>query len=131
VRPDRRPAGVSYLGWIVKRLGCAFSGLFQFLAEPTNLRIHLPAAALAVALSAWLKIDRLEWCFVILAIGLVFTAEGLNSALESLADAVHPGHHPLVGHAKDVAAGAVLLSSFVAAAVGCVVFLPRLIALLG
>ena len=118
----------SYLRWIALRLGWAFRGLFSFLREPQNLSVHLPAAAIVFAVGCILQIDRVEWCLIIFAIAAVFVSEGLNSALESLADAVHPTEHPLVGRAKDVAAGAVLLASFAAAAVGLIVFLPKLIA---
>ena len=127
-----RPGGdpeCSWLRWIALRLGWAFRGMFAFLGEPQNLYAHLPAAFIVFAVGCILQIDRLEWCLIIFAIAIVFVSEGLNSALESLADAVHPTEHPLVGRAKDVAAGAVLLASFAAAAVGLIIFLPKLLAL--
>ena len=69
----------------------------------------------------------MEWIAVSLSIGIVLGAEGFNTALESLADAVHPEQHPLVGRAKDAAAGAVLLAAIAAIVVGILVFLPKLI----
>ena len=119
----------SLFRWTALRLGWAFKGLFSFLREPQNLYVHLPAAAAVFAVGCILRIDRVDWCLIVFAVAIVLVSEGLNSALESLADAVHPTEHPLVGRAKDVAAGAVLLASFAAAAVGVIVFLPKLIAL--
>jgi len=104
--------------------------MFAFLREPQNTYVHLPAACIVFAVGCILQIDRVEWCLIVFAIAIVFVSESLNSALESLADAVHPTEHPLVGRAKDVAAGAVLLASFAAAAVGLIIFLPKLFALL-
>ena len=76
-----------------------------------------------------LDIDRGEWLAVIICIGAVFMAEGFNSAVEAVCDLVSPEHHPLVKRAKDIAAGAVLLMAVAALACGCIIFLPRLIAL--
>jgi diacylglycerol kinase (ATP) len=61
----------------------------------------------------------------------VWTAEALNTALEFLADAASPEFHPLVGHAKDVAAGAVLISAAGAVVIGLLVLGPHVIALVG
>ena len=69
---------------------------------------------------------RLEWCAIVAAIGLVWTAEGLNTALEALTDLVSPGEHPLAGRAKDMAAGAVLCAAIAAAIIGAIIFLPKL-----
>jgi diacylglycerol kinase (ATP) len=68
---------------------------------------------------------------VVLAIAIVWTAEALNTALEYLTDLASPDYHPLAGRAKDVAAGAVLISALGAAAIGLIVFGPHLLKLLG
>ena len=103
----------------------AFRGLKALLWREHNAWLHLLAALLAGGAGWLLGISRLEWCLVALAIGSVFAAEAFNTALEALADAVHPEQHPLVGHAKDLAAAGVLLASFGAAAVGVLIFVPR------
>ena len=86
---------------------------------------------LAVAAGFWFGISRGEWCAVIAAIGLVWTAEGLNTALEAVVDLVSPDQHPLAGRAKDVAAGAVLCAAISALVIGLLIFGPRLCALAG
>ncbi|MBX6377646.1 MAG: diacylglycerol kinase [Clostridia bacterium] len=94
------------------------------------MRLHTLATAV-VALLGWLGgIEAWAWAVLALAVGLVLTAELLNTALETLGDRVAPGQDPLVGRAKDVAAGAVLVAAGCAVAVGVAVFLPRLDVLL-
>ena len=104
----------------------AFEGLSVMLRTQPNAWIHAVATALVVALGLHLGIDRQEWMAVVLAIGMVWVAEGLNTAIEFLADAAVPDPHHLIRHAKDVAAGAVLLASVAAAVLGALVFLPHL-----
>ncbi len=105
----------------------AFSGLFLVVRTQQNMRLHLVAAGMAVILGALFKLTNGEWAAVLLAIGLVMAAECFNTALEKLADALHPEQHPLVGQAKDMAAGAVLCAAFAAGAVGLVVFGGRIL----
>ena len=89
-----------------------------------NAWIHA-AATVAVLVAAFLfRISRADWCWIILAISIVWTAEALNTAFEFLADAASPEFHPLVRDAKDVAAGAVLLTAVASAVIGSIVFWP-------
>lgn len=104
---------------------CAFAGLRDFLRE-RNARLQLLAAVLAIGLGLWLGLPRSEWVAIVLCCVLVLAAEAFNSALEKLADALHPAEHPLVGRAKDLAAGAVLLLALASLVVGGIVFFPRL-----
>lgn len=105
---------------------CAFQGVKALLLREHNAWLHLGAAAAAGGLGWFLRISRAEWCLVAFAVGSVLAAEAFNTAIETLADAVAPGHNPAVGRAKDLAAGGVLLTSMAAAAVGLIVFVPRL-----
>ena len=104
----------------------ALRGLAEMLREEANARLHLAAGLAAVALGLVLGLGRAEWTAVILAIGLVWAAEALNTALEDLCDLVSPEFHPLVRRAKDVAAGGVLCAALAAAVVGLLVFGPAL-----
>ena len=79
---------------------------------------------------AWLRLSRAEWCWIILAIAIVWTAEALNTAFEFLADVASPEFHPTVRDAKDVAAGAVLVTAVASAVIGGLIFLPHLAKLL-
>ncbi len=91
-----------------------------------HARFHALAAVVAVTLGFFLKLSAAEWCCVIFAITMVFACEAFNTAIEFLADRISPEHHPLIGKAKDVAAAAVLISAFGAAAVGAVIFGSKL-----
>ena len=104
----------------------AAAGLLAVLVTQHNARIHAVATVLVLVLGLFLGVSRLEWCWLIAAIGAVWTAEAINTALESLADAVAPQPHPLVGRAKDAAAGAVLVAALCAAAIGVLVLGPHL-----
>jgi len=105
----------------------AFRGLAVLLAGQHNAWVHALATGLVVALGAWLRVSRGEWCLLVMAMALVWTAEALNTAAEELADAVHPERHPGVGRAKDVAAAGVLLAALAAAVVGLLILVPRLL----
>ena len=108
----------------LRSFGYALRGLLVMLREQPHAQFHLLATLLVLCLGLWLHLRREEWLALLLTIGLVWVAEGMNTALEYLCDAVHPEHHPLVGKAKDVAAGAVLASAAVALAIGWLVFGP-------
>jgi len=97
------------------------------LSGQHNARIHASAVIAVIAAGAAFQVSRLDWLALVLAIGLVLTAEALNTGLELLADAAVPERHPLVEKAKDVAAGAVLLSAVTAVAVAALVFGPKLL----
>jgi diacylglycerol kinase (ATP) len=101
-------------------------GLVHGLGGGRNLRIMAVVAAAAVALGWFHGLAPGEWCAVILACGLVLAVELLNSAGEEMADLAQPERDPRVGRIKDLMAGASLVAALAAAAVGVVVFLPKL-----
>ena len=88
--------------------------------------VHLLATIVVLAAGIWFSVDSLEWSLLVLAIGLVWTAEALNSAVEFAVDLASPDYHEVAGQAKDVAAAAVLLAAFSAVAVAIGVFGPRI-----
>jgi diacylglycerol kinase (ATP) len=106
----------------------AVRGITALLANEANAQIHGVASIAAIALGLWLGLTPGEWCWIALAIALVWVAEALNSALEALADAVHPARDPRIGRAKDLAAGAVLVAAIASAVIGALLFGPRLLA---
>ncbi|GAA4018912.1 diacylglycerol kinase [Hymenobacter fastidiosus] len=114
----------------VASFGHAFRGVAAALRSEVHLRFHAGATVAAVGLGFYLRISRLEWALVALAIGAVWSAELLNTALEALTDLVSPEYHPLAGRAKDVAAGAVLVVALAALVVGLLVFGPPLVAMI-
>ena len=108
----------------------AIAGIVSMVGSQANVKLHLLAAVLVIVAGCYFDLSLTEWCLVALAIASVLAVEGFNTALEHLTDLVSPEQHPLAGKAKDVAAGAVLLAALGAAAVGLLVFLPKIWAIL-
>ncbi len=115
----------------VRSFAYALAGIGLMLRSQHNAWIHAAASAVVCAAGFALGISRLEWCWIVLALMAVWSAEALNTAFEFLADVASPEFHPLVKHAKDVAAGAVLLAAIGAAIIGLLVLGPPLLARLG
>jgi len=126
VRHTRMPPTFSMVERIAS-FGHALRGIAELVKTQPNAWIHAAATCLVCALAAILGISAREWLAVVLAISSVWSAEALNTAFESLCDAVSPDRDPRVRRAKDVAAGAVLVSATGAATVGLIVFAPRLL----
>ena len=110
--------------------GHAFRGVAAALRSEVHLRLHALATAAVLGLGFYFGIGRLEWALVALAVGLVWSLELVNTAVEAVVNLVSPEYHPLAGRAKDVAAGAVLAGAGAALAVGLLVFGPRIWALI-
>ena len=109
----------------------AFQGMRTLLKEERNARFHAFVTLLLLPLACYYPISQVEWLFVILCIGLVFSAEAFNSALERLANRIQADYDPLIGQAKDLAAAAVLILSIASAAIGLIIFTPHLLHTLG
>ncbi len=115
----------------LRSLRCAGRGLGLMLATQHNAWLHAVATVCVCAAGCACRLAPGAWCAVVLACMAVWMAEGLNTALELLADAACPDFHPLVGQAKDVAAGAVLLAALGAVVIGLLVFGPPVLGFLG
>lgn len=112
----------------IRSVRCALAGLRIMVASQHNAWIHA-AATLAVALASWrFGLTRLEWCWIILAVISVWTAEALNTAFEFLTDVASPEFHPVAAKAKDVAAGAVLIAAVGSVLIGVLILGPYALA---
>ncbi|TWT73592.1 Undecaprenol kinase [Posidoniimonas polymericola] len=105
---------------------CALRGLAVAVRGEDSFWVHLPAAVVVIGLAAWLRVSAVEWLLLVLSIGVVWTAELFNTALEHLAKAVTREPNDHVGNALDVAAAAVLVAAGAAKVVGTVIFATRL-----
>jgi diacylglycerol kinase (ATP) len=115
----------------VKSFFHAFSGLGDILSTEHNAWIHAVLTVLSLSLSIWLRIHFTEFVLIIIVITLVWVAEAFNTVLEIVVDMVSPRYSKAAKRAKDIAAGAVLVASIGAAAVGFCIFVPPLMAKLG
>jgi len=118
--------GVNSLRAFVRSFEHAFAGFRTLLRTQPNARIHACVTVAVIATGLIAGVSPGEWCLLVLAIMVVWTAEAFNTALEFLADAATPEFHPLVKQAKDVATGAVLISAAGAVVIGALVFGPHL-----
>ncbi len=96
------------------------------LASQQNAWIHTAATIAVVAAGLYFHLTKFEWCWIILTIVSVWTAEALNTAFEFLTDVASPSFHPLAEKAKDVAAGAVLITAIGSVLIGMLIFGPHL-----
>ena len=130
------PAGKSEGSCTLRDSFChAFVGLWYAIRTQRNMRIHLAVLVTVLATGVYLGLPWLHWAILALTSGFVLVAEMFNTVAEAALDAATPHYHPLVKVAKDVAAGAVLITAVVAAVVGLLILGPplwqRLAALLG
>lgn len=114
-----------------RSFGQAYRGILYSWKTQKHLRFHIVAGTIVLIAAWWLKLTRWEWAILLLTIGSVIAAEVMNTAVEIVVDLVQPNFHPLAGMAKDVAAGAVLVTAIQAVAVGIVIFGPPLIRWVG
>jgi diacylglycerol kinase (ATP) len=111
----------------LKSVRHAFHGVGLMLISQHNAWLHAFASFAVVATGVLCRLSAEEWCWIILAIMAVWTAEALNTALEFLADVTSSEFHPLVRKAKDVAAGGVLISAMGSVIIGLLVLGPPLL----
>jgi diacylglycerol kinase len=110
----------------LKSFRFAVNGLRFSLHQQINIKIQIALALAVIAFAFYISITRMEWIALLLCIGLVISLELINTALEDLVDLVCPQFNPIAGRIKDIAAGAVLFASLMAALVGLVIFYPYL-----
>lgn len=113
----------------IRAVRYAINGVLVMLKSQHNAWIHALATLIVCALGLYFDFTKSEWCWIVLAIAVVWTAEALNTSLEFLINAATPEYHPLVEKAKDVAAGAVLISAIGAAVIGLIIIVPYLLRL--
>ncbi len=104
----------------------ALNGIVDNIINTPNFRIHLCIALLAILAGYYFDISKMEWLAIIFCIGLVLTAESLNTSIEYLTDLVTKDYHELAKKTKDAAAGSVLLSAITACIIGLYIFIPYL-----
>ena len=105
----------------------AFNGIKYVIGHENNIFYQLVAAIITILVGYILGLSKTEWAIIILMIGLVLTAETFNTAIEKLADHLHPQKHPAIGLVKDVAAGAVLIIALTAVVIALIIFGAKLI----
>ena len=116
----------SFLVNRLKSVGWADKGAFILLRTEASIKIQFVVAILVTIAGFYYEISATEWLFQVAMIGLVMSIEGVNTAIEAMADFVHPDRHSSIGHIKDVAAGAVFIAAISAVIVAAIIYYPKL-----
>ncbi len=115
----------SFLGKRLKGCGYALKGAWMLLRNEASIQVQAVIAIIMTFAGFYFELSTSEWIFQILSIGLVMSIEGLNTAIEEIADFVHPDFHNKIGFIKDVAAGAVFIAAITAIIIGCIIYIPK------
>jgi diacylglycerol kinase (ATP) len=107
----------------------ALKGAIILLRTESSIQVQFFIAILLSFAGLYFNISSTEWMFQIAAIGLIMSIEGLNTAIEEIADFIHPDFHHKIGLIKDIAAGAVFIAAFAGLIIGLFIYVPKIVAL--
>lgn len=111
----------------LKSMKFAVQGALKLLTTEHSVMTQVGIGVILTICGFVFDISRTDWMFQIFAIGLVLSVEGLNTAIEKIADFIHPEFHEKIGFIKDIAAGAVFFAAMTAIAIGCFIYIPKFI----
>ena len=111
----------------LKSVTYAFKGAAKLITTEHSIMVQFSLGILMTIAGFYFGITATQWLFQTLAIGLVMSIEGLNTAIEKIADFIHPNYHERIGFIKDIAAGAVFFAALTAIAIGLIIYLPILL----
>jgi diacylglycerol kinase (ATP) len=114
----------SFFSGRLKSLVYAAKGAYKLIITEHSIMIQFSIAILITIAGFYFKISKVEWLIQILAIGLVLSVEALNTAIEKIADFIHPDYNKSIGFIKDIAAGAVFFAALAALIIGAIIYIP-------
>lgn len=115
----------TYLGKRLKGFKYSTKGAWLLLKNEASIQVQAVIALVITIAGFYFNISATEWIAQTLAIGLVMSIEGLNTAAEEIANFVHPDFHNKIGYIKDVAAGAVFFAAIAAIVISCIIYIPK------
>lgn len=115
----------SFVTGRLKSFKYAIRGAYKLISTEHSVMVQFFLGIAITIAGFYFNISKTEWLFQTMAIGLVLSIEGLNTAVEKIADFIHPNFHDKIGFIKDVAAGAVFFAAVVAIAVGLIIYIPK------
>ena len=110
-----------------KSIEHALDGLKAIFRDERNFRKDILAALFVILMGILLKISHYDWIALTLVISLVLISETINSVIEAICDTVSQEYKVNIKYAKDVSAGAVLVSAFVSITTGVLIFIPYIL----
>lgn len=114
----------SFITGRLKSFKYAILGAYKLVTTEHSIMVQFSLGILVTVAGFYFGISKTEWLFQTMAIGMVLSIEGLNTAVEKIADFIHPDFHNKIGFIKDIAAGAVFFAAMVAIAVGLIIYIP-------
>ncbi len=115
----------SFLLTRIKGVGYAFKGAFMLLKYEASIQVQAFIAVIVTIAGFYFEISSTEWLVQILTIAVVMGIVGANTAIEEIADFIHPEHHEKIGYIKDVAAGAVFFAAIAAMIIASIIYIPK------
>ena len=116
----------SFLVNRIKSIGYAFKGAYLLITTEASIKIQFCIGVFMTIAGFYFELSVIEWCIQILVIAIIMAVEGLNTAIEEIANFIHPDHHPKIGLIKDLAAGAVFIVAIAAIIIGCIIYIPKI-----
>jgi diacylglycerol kinase (ATP) len=113
----------------LKSLKFALLGAYKLVSTEHSIMVQFTLGIIVTIAGFYFEISKTEWLFQTLAVGLVLSIEGLNTAVEKIADFIHPEFHSRIGFIKDIAAGAVFFAAMTALLIGAIIYIPIIRAL--
>ncbi len=110
----------------LKSVGYAVKGAYKLVSTEHSVMVQFSLGVVVTIAGFWFHISSTEWALQTLAIGLVLGVEGINTAVEKIADFIHPEFDSRIGFIKDIAAGAVFFAAMAALAVGAIIYCPKI-----
>ena len=110
----------------LKSITFALKGAIKLISTEHSVMVQFFIGILLIPTGFYFNISTSEWMFQTLAIGLVLSVDGLNTAVEKIADFIHPEYHIRIGFIKDIAAGAVFFAAMTAMAIGLIIYIPKI-----
>ena len=111
----------------IKSVKYALKGAYLLVRFEPSIQVQVIIAIVMCGLGFYFNISSTEWILQLLTISLVMSIEGINTAIEKIADFIHPNFNISIGLIKDVAAGAVFIASVFAVIIGLIIYLPKII----
>jgi diacylglycerol kinase (ATP) len=116
----------SFLVNRLKSVKYAFKGAFLLITTENSIKVQFCIGIIMTILGFYYQLSSAEWILQILCIALILALEGMNTAIEEIADFIHPEHHTKIGLIKDLAAGAVFIFAIAASIIGCIIYIPKI-----
>jgi len=114
----------SFIKGRLKSVSYAVKGAIKLITTEHSIMVQFTLGILVTIAGLYFQISATEWLFQTLAIGFVMSIEGLNTAVEKIADFIHPNYHERIGFIKDIAAGAVFFAALTAIIIGLIIYVP-------